>query len=54
MIGYKTRRIYNHNRIIRQNRYEFRDLIHFAYTLKQEMTANEGKPGQESQVETTK
>lgn len=34
MLGYKTRKIYHSNRIIKQYRYEFRDLIQFAYTLK--------------------
>jgi hypothetical protein len=27
MVGYKTRKIYHMNRIIKQYRYEFRDLI---------------------------
>ena len=34
IIGYKTRRIYRCNKMIRQYRVEFRDLIQFAYTLK--------------------
>ena len=45
MLGHKTRSIYHGNRIVKQYRYEFRDLIQFAYTLKQEMAANEGKRG---------
>ena len=36
MAGYKTRRIFQRNRNINQLRSEFRDLIQFAYQLKQE------------------
>jgi len=46
--GYKCRRIYNHNKIIKKFRLEFRDLIQFAYSLKQEinhaMKISEGEP----------
>ena len=35
-LGYKTRRIFTCNRVIVQLRTEFRDLIQFAYQLKQE------------------
>ena len=45
LIGHKTRRIYRSNKIIRQYRFEFRDLIQFAYTLKQEIAANQDRPG---------
>lgn len=34
VVGHKTRRIYRCNKTIRQYRFEFRDLIQFAYTLK--------------------
>ena len=42
MRGYKARRIYNNNKNIKKYRHEFRDLIQFAYTLKQEMNGQEG------------
>lgn len=37
MKGYKARRIYKNNKLIRQYRFEFRDLIQFAYSLKVEI-----------------
>lgn len=36
LLGYKTRRIFGRNRHVDQLRSEFRDLIQFAYQLKQE------------------
>jgi hypothetical protein len=35
--GYKCRRIYHNNKLISKYRQDFRDLIHFAYSLKQEI-----------------
>ena len=37
MKGYKTRRIYHNNKIIKRYRAEFRELIQFAYLLKQDI-----------------
>ena len=42
MKGYKTRRIFYNNKEIARLREEFRDLIQFAYTLKQDIN-NETK-----------
>jgi hypothetical protein len=41
--GYKTRRIYNHSKLVKQDRFEFRDLIQFAYSLKQELAQFQSK-----------
>ena len=35
--GYKCRRIYNRNKMILKYRYEYRDLIIYAYNLKHEI-----------------
>jgi len=37
MKGYKARRIYHNNKQIKKFRFEFRDLIQFAYSLKIEI-----------------
>ena len=41
--GFKTRRIFNKNKVINQLRYEFRDLIQFAFNLKTEITQTSSK-----------
>jgi hypothetical protein len=43
MKAYKTRRIYQNNRTIRKIRVEFRELIQFAYILKQDIVAVQNK-----------
>jgi len=43
MKGYKTRRIYHNNKIIRKYRTEFREIIHFAYNLKKDIDQVQGK-----------
>ena len=44
MKGYKTRRIYHNNKTIRRYRIEFRELIQFAYNLKEEIEETEKQP----------
>ena len=43
MKGYKTRRIYHNNKIIRKYRIEFREIIQFAYNLKKDVDLVNGK-----------
>jgi len=43
MKGYKCRRIYHNNKFIIKYRQDFRDLIHFAYSLKQEIMSLKDK-----------
>ena len=50
MKGYKCRRIYHNNKIIGKYRQDFRDLIHFAYSLKQEIMSLRDK----TQIENSK
>ena len=42
MKGYKTRRIYHNNKIIRKYRIEFREIIQFAYNLKKDIEEQRG------------
>ena len=43
MKGYKTRRIFHNNKIIRKYRQEFREIIQFAYQLKQDIDKVQGR-----------
>jgi len=43
MKGYKTRRIYHNNKMIRKYRVEFREIIQFAYSLKKDIETIKGK-----------
>jgi len=40
--GYKTRRIYHNNKIVRKYRIEFREIISFAYNLKRDIEEQKG------------
>ena len=52
--GYKCRRIYHNNKVIKQYRQEFRDLIQFAYQLKQEIVTQQQMQAPKSKIDQTK
>jgi hypothetical protein len=51
MKGYKTRRIYHNSKLIKKFRVEFRELIQFAYILKQDIKQAQQQPNGHLQVE---